>query len=284
MDTYLQPLIQRPVNVGMGERGVSIAAGMAGMYMILTRHPNWKLSLPLALDAGYMIYRGVTGNCVFYQILEIDHSVDGNKGIQAQQAVTINVPREQLYRIWRNFENLPRFMKHLQRVDVDETTGGRRSHWVVRGPFGHDFAWDAEITEDRENELISWHSRHGSLVNSMGTVRFVDAPSTLGTIVHVSMQYNPPGGSLGAVIARMFGEEPGQQLRSDLRNFKMMMETGEIASVEGQTSGRNKDYGRSIKERIGHYDLVEEASAQSFPASDPPAWISGRERERRVTE
>ena len=284
MDTYVQQPVQRRINVGMGERGASIAAGLAGMYIILTRRPSLKISLPMALDAGYMIYRGATGHCVFYQMLEINRSMEGNKGIQVQRAVTVNLPREQLYRIWRNFENLPRFMKHLQRVDVDESTGGKRSHWVAKAPFGREIAWDAEMTEDRENELISWRSLPGSLVNSTGTVRFLDAPNTLGTVIHVLIQYNPPGGSLGAVIARLFGEEPGQQLRSDLRNFKMMMETGEIASVEGQPSGRNKEYGRSITERKRHRDQVEEASAQSFPASDPPAWISGRQKERKVTE
>jgi uncharacterized membrane protein len=263
---------------------LSLAAGLAGIYFVLSRRPNRKVGLPMAMDAGYMIYRGATGHCVFYQMLEINRSLEGNKGIQVQRAVTINVPRDQLYRIWSNFENLPRFMKHLQRVDVDESTGGKRSHWVAKAPFGREIAWDAEVTEDRENELISWRSLPGSLVKSMGTVRFVDAPNTLGTIVHVSMQYNPPGGSLGAAIARLFGEEPGQQLRNDLRNFKMMMETGEIASVEGQPSGRNKEYGRSIMERKRHRDQVEEASAQSFPASDPPAWISGRQKERKVTE
>jgi uncharacterized membrane protein len=283
MDTYMQQTIQRRVNVGVGERSVSIAAGLAGLYLILSRRPNLKISLPLALDAGYMLYRGVTGHCVFYQMMEINRSMEGNKGIQVERAVTVNLPREQLYRIWRNFENLPRFMKHLQRVDVDESTGGKRSHWVAKAPFGRDIAWNAEITADRENEYIAWQSLPGSLVGSTGSVHFVDAANTLGTIVHVSMQYNPPGGSLGAVIARMFGEEPGQQLRSDLRHFKMMMETGEIASVEGQPSGRNKEYGRSIMERKRHRDLVEEASAQSFPASDAPAWISGREKERKVT-
>jgi len=231
-----------------------------------------------------MIYRGATGHCVLYQMMEINRSLEGNKGIQVQRAVTINLPREQLYRIWRNFENLPRFMKHLQRVDVDEATDGKHSHWVAKAPFGREIQWDAEITEDRKNEYIAWRSLPGAIVGSTGTVRFVDAPNTLGTIVHVLMQYNPPGGSLGAVIARLFGEEPGQQLRSDLRNFKMMMETGEIASVEGQPSGRNKEYGRSIVDRKRHRDQVEEASAQSFPASDAPAWISGREQERKVTE
>ncbi len=284
METQIQPAIHRRVNVGPIERGLSVAAGLAGIYFVLSRRPNIKIGLPMAVDAGYMIYRGATGHCLLYQMLEIDRSQEGNKGIQAQRAVTVNVPRDQLYRIWRNFENLPRFMKHLQRVDVDEATGGRRSHWVAKAPFGRDIAWDAEITEDRENELISWRSLPGSLVNSTGTVRFMDATNTLGTIVHVMMQYNPPGGSLGAVIARFFGEEPGQQLRSDLRNFKMMMETGEIASVEGQPSGRNEEFGRSIMDRKRHRDQVEEASAQSFPASDPPAWISGREKERRVTE
>lgn len=282
MHTQIQPPIQNRVNVGRGERIVSIATGLGALYLVFTRRPGLKTSLPLALDAGYMIYRGATGHCYLYQMLEINRSDVGNKGIQVQRSITVNMPREQLFQIWRNFENLPRFMKHLQYVDVDEATGGKRSHWVTKAPFGRQVAWDAEITEERENEFIAWRSLPGSIVQISGSVHFMEAPNTQGSIVHVSMQYNPPAGSLGAAIARIFGEEPGQQLREDLRNFKAMMETGEIPSVEGQPSGRNMDFDRSLATRKQEQDLVEEASAQSFPASDPPAWISGKTK-RRVT-
>ncbi len=147
METQMQPAINRRLNVGPVERGLSVAAGLAGIYIILSRRPDRKIGLPLAMDAGYMIYRGATGHCVFYQMMEINRSLEGNKGIQVQRAVTVNMPREQLYRIWRNFENLPRFMKHLQRVDVDEATDGKHSHWVAKAPFGREIQWDAEMTK-----------------------------------------------------------------------------------------------------------------------------------------
>jgi hypothetical protein len=98
------------------------------------------------------------------------------------------------------------------------------------------------------------------------------------------MQYHPPAGSMGAAVAKLLGEEPSGQVHEALRNFKQMMETGEIASVDGQSSGRNKEFNRSVPERMQENDLVEEASAQSFPASDPPAWISGKKSRRKVTE
>jgi len=174
-------------------------------------------------------------------------------------------------------------MKHLQRVDVDEANSGKRSHWVAKAPFGREIEWNAEITDECENEHISWRTLPGSMVGITGSAHFSIAPGNRGTIVHVSMQYNPPGGSMGAAIAKLFGEEPGQQLKVDLHQFKQIMEAGEIPSVEGQPSGRNKEFQYSMDERIRERDLVEEASTQSFPASDPPAWISGRKDRRRVT-
>jgi len=116
----------------------------------------------------------------------------------------------------------------------------------------------------------------GSMVESMGRVEFIDAPAGRGTIVRVSMEYNPPAGSLGAAFAKLLREEPGLQIRDDLRRFKQMMEAGEIPTVEGQSSGRSEPTPRLTSRAKPTKDVVEMASEDSFPASDPPGWISER--------
>jgi uncharacterized membrane protein len=288
MDFEMDVLTEQPVqthsrvNVGETERKASLVTGFAMLSFLFTRRPDLKVALPLGLEAGYMLYRGATGHCVVYQLMDINRVEDSSRGIKVQRAITVNKPRDQLFRIWRNFENLPRFMTHLNRVDVDESTGGTRSHWVAKAPFGREVEWDSEIIEERENEHIAWRSLSGSVVENTGAVQFSDAPGGRGTIVSVSMEYRPPAGSMGAAVAKFMGEEPGIQIREDLRHFKQIMETGEIASVEGQPSGRNKDYEASLATRKHRRDLVEEASAESFPASDPPAWISGKTNKRRI--
>ena len=141
------------------------------------------------------------------------------------QSVTIRQPVEMVYAFWRNFENLPRFMDHLESVRV---TGDRQSHWVAKAPAGKTVEWDAETVEDRRDELIAWRSLPGSSVPNSGQVRFVPAAGGRGTEVHVELRYDPPGGKLGALVAKLFGEEPGQQVAGDLRRLKQVLETGEV--------------------------------------------------------
>jgi len=160
-----------------------------------------------------------------------DSENDGR--INVQKTMAVNRPAQELYAYWHNFENLPNFMKHLKSVT---TTDARTSHWVAKGPAGSSVEWDAEVTEDRPNELIAWRSTNGDVENS-GVVRFVPEPAGRGTIVRVEMKYTPPAGVVGAMVAKLFGEEPEQQVQEDLRRFKRFMETGEIPTIEGQPAG-----------------------------------------------
>ena len=145
--------------------------------------------------------------------------------IEVRRDITVGQEPAEVYRFWRNFENLPRFMEHLQAVRVIDD---RRSHWRARAPAGTTVEWDAEIIEDRPNELIVWRSLDGADVPNTGSVRFTPAPGGRGTEVRVELRYDPPGGALGALVAKLFGKEPGQQVGGDLRRLKQVMETGEV--------------------------------------------------------
>ena len=149
---------------------------------------------------------------------------------QVRKSLIINRSPEELYGFWRDLENLPKFMHHLESV---RETGDGRSHWVAKAPAGSSVEWDAEITEDRPHELIAWRSLEGADVENSGSVQFERAPGNRGTIVRVEMNYNPPGGVIGAVIAKLFGTEPGQQAQESLRCLKQVMETGEVVLSEG---------------------------------------------------
>lgn len=152
-----------------------------------------------------------------------------------RRSVCIRKSPEELYQFWRNFENLPRFMYHLKSV---QTTGGTRSHWVARGPGGAKVEWDAEIVDDQPNHMIAWQSLPGADVEHWGTIKFERALNPKETLVQVELGYNPPGGTLGAITAKLFGESPEQSIKDDLRRFKQLMETGEIPTTEGQSAGR----------------------------------------------
>ena len=147
------------------------------------------------------------------------------EGTRVRKSITVNRSADEVYAFWRNFENLPRFMKHLESV---QTTGDGRSHWKASAPAGKTVEWDAVTTEDRPNELIAWRSVEGADVPNSGEVRFVAAPGGRGTEIHVDLRYDPPAGKLGALFAKLFGEEPSQQVSGDLRRFKQVLEVGEV--------------------------------------------------------
>jgi len=159
---------------------------------------------------------------------------NGNHGIHAKGSCVVNRPPNEVYSFWRNFENLPRFMRHLESV-VD--LGDGRSHWKVKGPAGMEVEWDATIIADVPNEVITWRSLEGADVDNAGAVRFERAAGGRGTIVRVNLEYNPIAGVLGAAVAKLFGEEPEQQLDDDLRRFKQVMEVGEVVVSEATLLG-----------------------------------------------
>lgn len=234
---------QQGVNVGETERWVSAIGGGALALYGLTRGNFPGVALAL-LGAG-AIYRGTTGHCYAYDMLGVNTagnesdnpnvSVRGGRGVKVEKSLTINREPAELFSFWRNFENLPRFMKHLEEVRV---TGEGRSHWVAKAPAGTTVEWDAEVYNEKENEMIAWRSLEGSQVDNAGSVHFTPAPGGRGTQVRVVLKYDPPAGVIGAAVARLFGESPAQQIDEDLRRFKQLMEAGEVATTTGQSSGR----------------------------------------------
>jgi len=242
-------------NVGEGERTVSVAAGAILALLGLMRGSG--TGLLVAGVGGALIYRGVSGHCPAYGALgmnttEPDTSYEGGqrvmerieeRGIHVEQAFLINRTPEDLYAHWRNFDNLPRIMTHLESVTVMDE---RRSHWVAKAPriAGGTVEWDAEITRDEPNRAIAWRSLPGSDVDTAGEIRFTPAMGDRGTEVHVFMDYVPPAGRLGHWVATLFGEAPRRQMRDDLRNFKRLMEVGEIPTTEGQPRGTCTGRGR----------------------------------------
>jgi uncharacterized membrane protein len=221
------------VNVGEVERWLSGVGGAALLAYGLKRGTLGGAAL--ALLGGALLYRGVTGHCDAYEALNVSTAGksrigwggDVHRGLLVRKTYTINRTPEDCYRFWRDFENLPRFMSHLESVRNLE---GNRSHWVARAPVGT-VSWDAELINDRPNELIAWRSVEGSDIDNAGSVRFRPAPGGRGTEVTVELNYEPPAGRLGVTIAKLLGEEPEQQVREDLRHFKQIMEAGEIPTV-----------------------------------------------------
>lgn len=240
---------RQPVNQRRGAskalRIPLIAGGATLAALGITRRS--PLGIAMAAGGGLLAYRGIVAN-----------GSQGPSVIYVRKAVSIDKSPEELYRFWHNFEELPRFMRHLQSV----RSSGGRLEWVSRGPMGKQFQWSAEVVEDRENELISWRSLPDSEIENQGSVRFQQGPEGRGTEMRVELMYRPPAGKLGVVFARLFGEEPEQQVREDLRRFKELMEAGEIATTDGQPHGRRSKVTTMLKSVSGYGRTDQQMNAQ----------------------
>lgn len=230
-------------NVSETERVISGVGGGALAAYGLARQ-DW-LGVGLIGVGALLLQRGVRGYCDVYDAAGINTaekknatSVKASAAVKVEQSFTINASAEKIYSYWRRFENLPRFMQHLESVtEIDAS----RSHWKAKAPFGTTVEWDAEILSDIPNEMISWRSIEGADVSNAGSVHFRPATGGRGTVVKVSLSYEPPAGKIGAAIAWLSGEEPSVQVKEDLRRFKRLMETDEIPTTVGQPAGRSSD-------------------------------------------
>jgi len=270
-------------NVGEAERWLSLVGGTSLIAYGLARRNTQGFGL--AALGGSLLWRGATGHCPMYETLGVNTADRGyakgtgsragvpyELGIRVDQEIRVSKSPDELYSFWRELSNLPRFMEHLESVKV---INHRLSHWVAKGPIGIDVEWDAEIVNDIPGKVIGWRSLEGSEVDNGGSVRFESDYEGTGTLVKVSMQYNPPAGQLGEWVARMFGENPKKTIAEDLKRFKELLETGNVMT-KGSTKRRQavspnaRQSGASGK--IWERDAVTSSSEESFPASDPPSW------------
>lgn len=200
----------------------------------------------VAAAGGFLVYQGFRDTHKAAQPIHV------------QSSFTINKPVSEVFSFWRNFENLPTFMQHLRSV---KSTGSHTSHWEARAPLGTSIGWDAEISDERQDNYIIWRSLPGAAIQHRGSVQFRPAPFAGGTEVIASLDYRPPAGKIGAAFARLFGENPEQQIREDLRRFKQLMETGEIPTIEGQPSGRRSPFIRMMHAVKADRSTVRERTA-----------------------
>jgi uncharacterized membrane protein len=188
-----------------------------------------------------LIYRGMTGHCYAYEALGVNTAEQGSAtavpaqdGYKVEKSITISRPAGEIYQHWRNLEDLPRFMRHLKSVEERDPI---HSHWIANGALGKDLEWDAEIINERENELLAWRSLPGGDVDTAGSIRLQSLSHGRGTEVTVTMKYNPPAGKIGAHVASWFGDGLKRKLDDDLRRFKQILETGEVTTTLGQPHG-----------------------------------------------
>jgi uncharacterized membrane protein len=232
-----QPLYDRPPALTDGKNWLALSSG--AMLLLLGASRRSRVGAWLAMASAPLLYRGIRGRWpdVLHGYTEPDSTksaLSGNRGVHVRESIRLEVPLADVYRFWRRLENLPRFMTHLDRVS--EASDGT-SHWVASGPAGLAVEWDAEIINEVENKVLAWRSLPGSDVVTAGAVNFDAARGGRSTQVSVHLQYAPPAGKAGALLASLFGREPSQTVREDLRHFKQLIEAGEIPRASATAQG-----------------------------------------------
>lgn len=213
------------------EARLAALVGGAALITIAARDRSWR-GVGLALAGAPLVWRGATGSWPVHRTAT-EHTAEAAVPAPITASLTIGRPRQELYDFWRQLENLPQFMRHLDSVTkLDD----RRSHWVGKSPVGR-IEWDAEIINEREGYSLSWASLPGSRIHNAGTVSFEDDPAGRGTVVRVEMEASP-GNSLGRAVGRVLSSVTERQVHEDLRRFKNLMEAGEIPTTDGQSAGR----------------------------------------------
>jgi uncharacterized membrane protein len=218
--------------------GDALDLGLLGAVM--ARHPDRRAR---ALSAAAAVL-GVTAADIATARRATGQPDARSDELELKASITVNRPLPEVFAFWHDFENLPRFMAHLTEVT---SLGGGRSRWRAKAPAGVEVMWEAEVTTDVADEVIAWRSVEGADVPNTGAVRFNLAPGGRATEVHVRLHYRPPAGRLGVAVAKLFGEDPNQQVRDDLRRFKQVIETGEVVRSEGSPEGTNAK--RQLKQR-----------------------------------
>jgi uncharacterized membrane protein len=215
-------------NISDTEKWLSIAAGTGlALYGISRRS---KAGWLMTAIGGMLLQRGATGHCPIYESLGLNtagtgddtrRALGGAAGEHVDESIAINRPVQDLYRFWRNLENLPYFMNHLERVErITDTL----SRWRAKGPADRPFEWTAEIINEKPDKVIAWRSIEGSEVVSAGSVNFEEVEPGRATRIRVRLQYSPPGGRLGAAVAKLFGRDAATEIREDLQRLKQMIE------------------------------------------------------------
>ena len=209
------------------------------------KHPGRRVALATAVVAGVAALDTLAAieQSRLQRSGERDALVPGTGTIRVRKSIAINQSPEACYRFWRDFENFPRFMKHVDEVRAMDAT---RSHWTVRAPLGRHVSWTAELASDVPSQQLGWRTLPGAEIDHAGVVRFVPASGERGTVVEIDLSYRAPLGKAGSLIAKLFGEEPSLQVEEDLRRFKQLIETGEIPTTIGQPAGRRSLVGRAL--------------------------------------